>query len=1325
MKLSYKLLTLLLLITTYLSAQNEGNIWYFGNQAGLDFNSGAPVALTDGAMDVWEGNATISDANGNLRFYTNGITIWNWQHNVMANGTGLNGDDSSTQSGVIIPQPGNNDLYIVCTVDVLGGAFSPGNGLQYSVVDMSMNGGLGEVISKNNPLSPGETTEKVTAVRHCNNEDIWVIAHNWDSDEFYVYLVTAASTAPILSATQSIGIAHTGNSNNALGYLKASPDGSKLAIATNQNAVVELFDFDNATGVLSNPIQLTGLDYAYGLEFSPDNSKLFVSTWYDINNTGNQIFQYDLNSVNIPNSQFIINTNEQLGAMQLGPDGRIYVARGSTSAVLLGAMNGNNDYLGVIENPNATGAAVTYTEQGVFLGGQTCDHGLPTFIQTYFYENNISFTYSDTCIGSSTSFNSTLSSDVDSVVWNFGDMTSINDNNPSHIYGATGMYEVEMIAYGPCTNDTLIQNINIVGPGNTAITGQDVVCVNESTSYSVPANPGDTYTWSATNGTIAGATNQNTLAVDWGGTAGVGSVSVTVTDGNTGCSSTATFSVSIMQDSPFTIDIVPNNNFVCEGDLVTFTPILSNQGSNPTFQWQLNGMNVGTGPTYSFNNFVTGDIVTCIATSNSTCATNTTATSMPVVMDIEPIVSVGATISADMNPICAGETITFTATPSNGGTLPTYQWQLNGVNISIGATYSSNTLNDGDIVTCIVTSNNICAIDNPAISNPITVSITASTTASLAITADANPICAGDVMTFTAAPTNGGSAPNYQWQVNGMNVGTDNPIYTSNTLNDGDIITSIMTPNSACATNPTANSNSITANVAAQITINTEISATPNPFCPGDDIIFTATVTNGGANPSYDWFINGTFYTATLGNTLTIPGLSDGDEVMINFSSLVSNCLDPASVFSDAIIVQEVAAASVNVSITADQDTICTDGQIIFTATPNNEGSLPVYQWTVNGNNEGTNSPVYTLLGANNGDIVNVQVTSSLACVSNNQAMSNDITVNVSEPVITVLAANPICNGEGTAQATTSGGAAPYNYIWSDGQSGDTANFLAGTFQVTVTDNIGCTATAEISLNPADTPVILDAMTSNAACGNNDGSITLDVDGGTPFYLYDWSGPDGTFITAGPADSLSAGVYEVTITDLSGCYTTGSYTVDENPPTQVFTPDDVTIALGDSIRIVTYSNTGDTVSYQWSSPEEVSCPTCPITYITPTETTTYIITLTEAGGCTSTDSITISVENNRDLYIPNIFSPNYDGTNDVFMIYGGQAVAQIQEFRIYDRWGSLVHSATNVPTDDQIYGWDGTYKGKRMEQDVFVYFVVIEFIDGRVIEYKGDVTLVR
>ena len=214
------------------------------------------------------------------------------------------------------------------------------------------------------------------------------------------------------------------------------------------------------------------------------------------------------------------------------------------------------------------------------------------------------------------------------------------------------------------------------------------------------------------------------------------------------------------------------------GTTVNFTATPTNGGATPVYQWKVNGINVGlSSATYSHVP-LTGDIVTVELTSNATCPSGSPATSAPVIMTVNPVLPVSVTIAADANPVCSGTTVNFTATPTNGGAAPVYQWKVNGVNAGIdAATYSYVPLT-GDIVTVDLTSNATCPSGSPATSVPVTMTVNPLLPVSVTIAADANPVCAGTTVNFTATPTNGGAAPVYQWKVNGVNVGLNTATYS-------------------------------------------------------------------------------------------------------------------------------------------------------------------------------------------------------------------------------------------------------------------------------------------------------------------------------------------------------------------------------------------------------------------------------------------------------------------------------------------------------------------------------------------------------------------
>jgi gliding motility-associated-like protein len=414
------LLLYFILLSCSCFCQGEANIWYFGNNAGLDFSSGSPVALTNGQLVTEEGCATLSNSAGQLLFYTDGTTVYNKNHVMMVNGNGLMGHSSSTQSATIVPLPGSTTLYYVFTTD----RESNVNGFRYSIVDMSLDSGNGAVTSSKNVLIYTPSTESIGIIKHSNNIDYWIVTHGVDSNNFYSHLLTSTglSSTPIIN---SIGEVITIVGYSEAGTIKFSPSGSKMAIASSSN-FVQLYDLNTTTGILSNERTLlveTGI--LYGAAFSSDESLLYIT------NAFGKIYQFNLNASDIPSSIFtILNSSDICGALQIGPDNKIYVAIG------------NQNKLSVINNPNVLGAGCNFQYNAIDLAGRLCQGGLPSFNQSFFFTPSIQFT--NTCVNQTTSFEFVTNQPVLSVSWDFGDGSSSNNLNPTHIYNLPGNYMVSV-----------------------------------------------------------------------------------------------------------------------------------------------------------------------------------------------------------------------------------------------------------------------------------------------------------------------------------------------------------------------------------------------------------------------------------------------------------------------------------------------------------------------------------------------------------------------------------------------------------------------------------------------------------------------------------------------------------------------------------------------------------------------------------------------------------------------------------------------------------------------------------------------------------------
>ena len=385
-----KVITLLIIILVSVliaKAQRQDRIWCFGYHAGIDFNDSLNPLAFDSQLEMFSSisNASISDANGNLLFYAAGIDfnnfggkVYNQNFQLMDNGDSLAGHPYAGTGFLIIPFPNDTSLYYLFAIQ----RHSPSGAqkLYYSVINMENNGGLGRVISKNIFLNLDTITEKLTAVKHANGRDWWLLVLKAFPDSFCKFLITPDG----ISGPYFQPIGSPVHLMSPFGQLIFSNDGNKL-LSVGANSFIDLFDFDRCTGIISNFRDLSDhvLDIAhqfYGCSFSPDGTKIYVSPF----NLIKSIFQFDLNATNIAASkQLIFNypdtgsmQNIQMGLHQLGPDGRIYIAKGTA----YGGINSdtyNTHHMDVILNPDSLGSSCNYQPNYFDLGPGRTIGGLP------------------------------------------------------------------------------------------------------------------------------------------------------------------------------------------------------------------------------------------------------------------------------------------------------------------------------------------------------------------------------------------------------------------------------------------------------------------------------------------------------------------------------------------------------------------------------------------------------------------------------------------------------------------------------------------------------------------------------------------------------------------------------------------------------------------------------------------------------------------------------------------------------------------------------------------------------------------------------------
>ncbi len=485
-------------VSLFAYTQKQSSIWYFGTAVGLDFNQTPPATLRNGTANAQEGCATISDNSGKLLFYTNGLTVQNRTHTTMLNGNALRGDLSSTSNTIIVQAPESDSLYYLFTI---GATSQVNKGFRYNIINMKGDGGFGEVIQKN--IFVEEGYEKMAAVRHCNKKDIWIVIRKWESDEYYAYLLTASGldVNPVISRT---GLVVGGVQNNAIGTLKFSADGSKLvAVHSTETDLVELMNFDNATGIISNAFTIkpnvnpksASFTGVYATEFSPNGRLLYVSA----NNSNTEpciLYQFDVSAYNaasiIASKQIITQvTPWYAGGLQTGPDGKIYFSMWKDTAI------------SVINNPNVYGPGCNFVFNQISFGstGEPLQFGLPTFIQSDLDSTLVPYNFSRSglCTDRTVQYRINRTNGIDSVLWDFCDGTVSTALNPIHTYLASGFYCIKLTVYTTgCSGAvaTTIQKTTWVAD-TTPLLGNDILaCSFENLQLNVNIAADVNYKWS-------------------------------------------------------------------------------------------------------------------------------------------------------------------------------------------------------------------------------------------------------------------------------------------------------------------------------------------------------------------------------------------------------------------------------------------------------------------------------------------------------------------------------------------------------------------------------------------------------------------------------------------------------------------------------------------------------------------------------------------------------------------------------------------------------------------------------------------------------------
>lgn len=711
-------------------------------------------------------------------------------------------------------------------------------------------------------------------------------------------------------------------------------------------------------------------------------------------------------------------------------------------------------------------------------------------------------------------------------------------------------------------------------------------------------------------------------------------------------------------------------------------------------------------------------------------------------------VSGTATISVTNPPTASNIVETCDATGLNyvvsftiqGGDATSYTVGPNGAGTLVGNVFTSNPLTSGSSYAFLVDDVNVCGptvVDGAYDCNCIS---SAGTMSAVQLN-----VCVGNTVTAPTAnnPVLDGNdiLVYYLHTGNSNDLGTviansPNPTFNFNpaTMTTGVVyyISSVVGNNSGIGT-INLNDPCLSVAVGTPVVFNalpTVAIAGTTTICEGESAQLTLTLT--GVGPfTVNFQLNGVDQTQIVPTpgTIQLPAISTNTTILL--SAVTDNgtgCSNTSSQSASVTVNANVSAGTSNGNLSFCQGT----GQA-FDLDNQLTGASPGGQWTGPGGvvpggqlnpvtlNPGTFQYVYTVQGVGNcpDDDETVVVTITAAPTADagpDQLLTCD--------VLSVQLGGP----------NTTPGAV---YSWEGGPVSSlttptTITTQPGTYTLTV-DNQGCTATDEVEVDQsADVPELFIVISDVSCFGNSDGLVSVDsVAGGVEPYSFSLNG--GPFGSISQFDGLGPGSYEITVIDANGCETPASFTVTEPQEVTVeivgnFEGDDPIIDLGDNLvlSILSTPSSGQLDTIIWSTQGLDSCATCPEITVAPTQQTVYTVQVNE-DGCSASDDITVLVEKKRPVYVPNAFSPNDDGLNDIFTIYASdKIVSKVKSFIVFNRWGETVYQYKDfIPSLNPTYGWDGRLRGKVMQPAVFTWFAELEFIDGRIEVFKGDVTLIR
>ncbi len=1222
-----------------------GSKWYFGGNAGLDFQGDSPTPLTDGKLNTLEGSASITDQKGNILFYSDGITIFDKDGNPMrlfdpvsgslTSGTAvLGGNQRSTQSALIVPKPVckgcDYEYYVYTTAEVNGT-----RQITYSVVDMRRNDGKGAVVQQNLPVVTSATsassTERSASVRRDRDTTYWVMTHDYGTNCFRVnHLTTATQTqqkqfclgtahdspargegqmkigpAPpasttATSTTGTSGTATQGNSNTAVRPVAVIiPGDSASTDPERRKSFVEIFSFDVETGEMKGPDKKIDLGpappTAYGVEFSPDGSKIYVSLLGQVSSvngvqtqTGpSRIVQYDIKAADPASTSAIIDesTTRQYGSLQIGPDGKIYVAvQDKTSLAVIDNPDGSAGF----SSTNPFEKPPVFTVDGQTLGGKISQLGLPNQVVNFTEPSNSpGISVSNVCQGEK--------------------------------------LEAQITPYCPKLKE--FYNLRVVNSLGITVTS---VPSFTQTSQTLAAQPPGSYT----------AVLDVRVITSTGATC-------------TTASAESSFTV-IVQPPPFSLG--PDISR-CDTEPVSLTI----NADAEQYAWVLNRRVVSRSKVLITS--VPGTYTAFVGNGGQCFESDAIEVTLynPGRFDLGPDVALCDKDTRQLRVPTASGFTSFTWSTGESG--PAIRVSNPGT-YSVVATYPRNTVTGP--VTCRATDRlDVVTVKNPTITPALTNPAGCTTLdGRIQLTPAPTPVVAG-----TATPTNSFT---YAWT---PLVGP--PISTSGSsvsaLSAG-TYTVLVTDENSCtvAASYTLTSRAVPPTLTAQ---------TQPQRCsaPGSG---SAVVTVAGSVPSQFTWRNSAGGVVSIAASLT--GVETG-----TYSITVTDAIGCVASLTSVLVGLDTRA---NITVSPNRSRCVGDTVQLIPSRLGDAFQGIVYRWST-----GATTPNIS---------VNTAGTYSLTALNTTNGCTGTASVAVqfvAKPTITTGPVLPVCLGGPQSQTLVSlGGATPSGGQWSGPGVDPAGTFRPDPLQVGQTITFTYSVTVAGCANSAPRQVALRPNPQVAAgpdvsfCEN---SLELVRATGSPGATFRWN--DGT--QGSQLLPRQTGRY-VVVANLDGCESNDDLQVTIKPLPRFTLNREVFLCIGDNqqTRLRVVPETNDQTVVWTATPANVISSTLLVSRVG-----TYSVAVTGSNGCTAADAAKVIDQCEPRLFAPNVFSPNGDGLNDRFKPVNTYTLDL--ELRVFNRWGEVIFASTpdqpdwdgtyrGEPAQAMVYPYVITYRSEYFPQ---------------------------